>query len=197
MASRFKPLRTGARATLWAAGVSVAAGAAAGVTLDATAVSLALVALGAFVACALYAVLSLSRYAVAVVAAAGSSLAIGSALAFLRLLGLAWDQDPETVTTVSSADADPYFFGAVAATAVTLAVLFASAVWPERRRASSPSPRLGSTAGAATRRPQRAPSSAFRTPGPSTSHSTTPVRKAGAAKRPRISASSLRGARRT
>ncbi|MDQ4489877.1 hypothetical protein RBS60_06660 [Sinomonas sp. ASV486] len=196
MASRFKPLRTGARATLWAAGASVAATAIAGVTLDATAVSLALVALGAFVACALYAVLSLSRYAVAVVAAAGSSLAIGSALAFLRLLGLAWDQDPETVTTVSGADADPYFFGAVAATAATLAVLFGSAVWPERRRASRHSPRLGS-AGAAARRPQRAPSSAFRTPGPSTPHSTTPVRKAGATNRPRISASSLRGARRT
>lgn len=196
MASRFKPLRTSARATLWAAGASVAAGAIAGLTLDGTAVSLALVALGAYVACALYAVLSLSRYMVAGVAAVGSSLAIGSALAFLRLLGLAWDQDPETVTTVSGADSDPYFFGAVAAMAATLAVLFVSAVWPEQRRAARPS-RLGSTAGATTRRPQRAPSSASRKPGPSTPRSTTPVRKGVAANRPRVSGPSLRGARRT
>lgn len=159
MASRFRPLRTSARATLWAAGAAVLLCVIAALTLDGSAASLALAGLGAFVACALYAVLGMSRYLVAGLAVVSSSLAIGSALAFLRLLGLAWDQDPNTVTTVSSRDADPFFFGALVAAAVTLAVLLGGAVWPESRR---PSARRRPAAGAGTRRPGRAPSSATR-----------------------------------
>ncbi|MGT2463216.1 hypothetical protein [Sinomonas atrocyanea] len=159
MASRFRPLRTSARATLWAAGAAVLLCVIAALTLDGSAASLALAGLGAFVACALYAVLGMSRYLVAGLAVVSSSLAIGSALAFLRLLGLAWDQDPNTVTTVSSRDADPFFFGALVAAGVTLAVLLGGAVWPEPRR---PSVRRRPAAGAGARRPGRAPSSATR-----------------------------------
>jgi hypothetical protein len=137
MASRFLPLRRSARFTLWAAGGAAALSAAAALTLDAGWASLALLGAGAFVACALYAVLGMSRYALAAVACGGSALAIGSALTFLRMLGLAWDQDPNSVTTVSSQDADPYFFGAVAAAAFTLAVLLVGAVWPEPRPAAA------------------------------------------------------------
>ncbi|GAB3271274.1 hypothetical protein GCM10027449_06920 [Sinomonas notoginsengisoli] len=61
MPLRFRPLRTSARATLWTAGTTVALSLIAGATLDGVAVSLALVSLGAFVACALYAVLGMSR----------------------------------------------------------------------------------------------------------------------------------------
>ncbi|MFC0490660.1 hypothetical protein ACFFG1_20200 [Sinomonas atrocyanea] len=159
MASRFRPLRTSARATLWAAGAAVLLCVIAALTLDGSAASLALAGLGAFVACALYAVLGMSRYLVAGLAVVSSSLAIGSALAFLRLLGLAWDQDPNTVTTVSSRDADPFFFGALVAAGVTLAVLLGGAVWPESRR---PSVRRRPAAGAGARRPGRSPSSATR-----------------------------------
>lgn len=190
MPSRFRPLRTSARVTLVAAGAAVALGVIAGASLDGGAATLALTALGGFVACALYAILSMSRYALAAVAAASSALAIGCALAFLRLLGLAWDQDPDAVTTVSSRDADPFFFGAIAATAVTLILLLAGAAWPQAHR---PSKRRRPAAGAAARRPVRAPSSTPRKRAPSVQAT---VRRAPAAGRARVSASSSRGARR-
>lgn len=131
---RFQPLRTSARATLWSAGAAAASAFVTVLTLDGGAASVTLTALGGFVACALYAILGMSRYAVAAVAAVGAAFAIGAGLAFLRLIGLAWDQDPEAISTVSSRDADPFFLGAVLAAGVTLSVLFAGAVWPQPRR---------------------------------------------------------------
>lgn len=202
MGSRFLPLRRSARATLWAAGTAVLLGTAAGFTLDGGWATLALVAAGGFVACALYTVLGMSRYIVAAVACAGSTLAIGSALAFLRMLGLAWDQDPNSVTTVSSQDADPYFFGAVAAVGFTLAALLVGAVWPESRR---PPQRRRPTAGSTARRPGRAPSAVkkkpprnpgpTRKPGPAAPQAKITVRRVPVGARG-VSASS-RGARRT
>ncbi|MDQ0260933.1 hypothetical protein [Sinomonas atrocyanea] len=205
MASRFRPLRTSARATLWAAGAAVLLCVVAGLTLDGGAATLALAGLGAFVTCALYAMLGMSRYLIAGLAAAGSSLAIGSGLAFLRLLGLAWDQDPNSVTTVSSRDADPFFFGALVAAAATLAMLLGGAVWPESRRAAvRPRP----AAGAGARRPNRAPSSATK-PAPTraapararTTAARTPQRagvpRTPAQTRTRVSPSSSNAARRS
>lgn len=199
MATRFRPLRTSARATLWTAGVAMVLCIVAAVTLDGTAATLALAGLGAFVACALYAVLGMSRYAVAGLAVGTSALAIGSTLAFLRLLGLAWDQDPDAVTTVSSRDADPFFFGGVAATLVTLAVLLVGAAWPEARRPAA-RPRA---AGAGARRPGRTPSSVARKP----VHTAPRVQKVPRAQSPaprkqsagrsRVSPSSSRAARRS
>lgn len=193
MASRFRPLRTSARATLWAAGAALLLCIIAAFTLDGSAASLALAALGAFVACALYAVLGMSRYIAAGLAAVSSSLAIGSALAFLRLIGLAWDQDPDSVTTVSSRDADPFFFGALLAAGVTLTVLLAGAVWPEPRK---PSPRRRPSAGAAARRPRRAPSGVTK-PAPAAPRPRATPQRTPAAARSRVSASSSSAARRS
>ena len=154
---RFQPLRTSARATLWSAGAAAASAFVTALTLDGGAASLTLTALGAFVACALYAILGMSRYAVAALAAVGAALSIGAGLAFLRLIGLAWDQDPGVVSAVSSRDADPFFLGAVLAAGMTLAVLFAGAVWPQpRRKGRAPRPRGHRPAAAASRRPRSA-----------------------------------------
>lgn len=201
--SRFLPLRTSARATLWSAGAAAALAAAAALTLDGGLASLALLGIGAFIASALYAVLAMSRYLVAAAAAAGSALAIGAGLAFLRLIGLAWDTDPTVVTSVSSRDADPFFLGALAAGAVTLAVLLGGAVWPETRRTAR-SPRRAAT------RPGQRPGSTTTRPGPGripvrTAARPAPVRTAVAAapRRPgraassAVSPSSSRAARRS
>ncbi|WP_077489339.1 hypothetical protein [Sinomonas mesophila] len=168
---RFQPLRPSARATLWSAGAAAASAFVTALTLDGGAASLTLTALGAFVACALYAILGMSRYAVAAVAAVGAAIAIGAGLAFLRLIGLAWDQDPDAVSTISSRDADPFFLGAMLAAAGTLAVLFVGAVWPQPRRRArasrmaqrrpslrrpSAAPRRPQSASAAPRSAQRA-----------------------------------------
>ena len=153
---RFQPLRTSARATLWSAGAAAASAFVTVLTLDGGAASLTLTALGAFVACALYAILGMSRYAVAGIAAVGAAFAIGAGLAFLRLIGLAWDQDPNAVSTVSSRDADPFFLGAVAAAAVTLAVLFAGAVWPQPRRKGRAARPARPRSAATSRRPRPA-----------------------------------------
>ncbi|BCT74855.1 hypothetical protein SCMU_06970 [Sinomonas cyclohexanicum] len=205
MASRFLPLRRSAQATLWAAGAAAVLSVVAAATLDGGTATLALIAAGGFVACALYAVLGMSRYVVAAIACVSSALAIGAALAFLRMLGLAWDQDPNSVTTVSSQDADPYFFGAVAATGFTLAVLLVGAAWPQPRRTP---PRRRPTAGSTVVRPRRAPSSVPKKPGtarkpgparkpvPAARYAQITVRRVPVGARLGVSASS-RGARRS
>jgi hypothetical protein len=180
--ARFRPLRTSARATLWSAGAAAALAAGTALTLDGGLASLALLGIGIFVACALYAVLAMSRYAVAGVAAAGTALAIGAGLAFLRLIGLAWDQDPGTVTAVSSRDADPFFLGAVAAGTVTLAVLLGGAVWPEARPVRRQTGRVPAPRG--QRRPGTAPRPAVRTASArTTARAASPRTAAGAAAR--------------
>ncbi|GAB4100898.1 hypothetical protein [Sinomonas halotolerans] len=162
---RFRPLRPSARASLWSAGATAILGFVTFLTLDAGSATLTLVSAGVFVACSLYAVLAMRRYVAAGTAAAGTALALGAGLAFLRVLGIAWDQSPEAVATVSTRDADPYFLGSVLAVCLTLAVLFAGAVWPEQRA-------LRSTPSRAPRAPR---ARAARAPGP----------KSAAAPRPR------------
>lgn len=107
--------------------------------------ALAVAALAAFVLCALYATLGMNRYVIAALAAATTATTIGCALAFLRVLGVAWDDAPDAVTTVSSRDADPYFYAAVIALIATLGLLLIGAVWPARRRVAARSARRPSS----------------------------------------------------
>ncbi|NUP73307.1 MAG: hypothetical protein HOQ07_01435 [Sinomonas sp.] len=183
--SRFLPLRRSARAALLC---SVAAAVFLGLTawtLEEWLGALALVALAGFILCALYAVLGMNRYWVAAGAMIGAALTVGCSLAFLRVLGLAWDDAPDKVTSVSSRDADPYFAGAVIAAFVTLTVLFAGAAWPRRRMVRRPAP-------AAVRRKSgpKAGSSVTRGPRPS------PTRSAAASDRARASSGPRPAARR-
>ncbi|WP_433875955.1 hypothetical protein [Sinomonas atrocyanea] len=202
--SRFLPLRTSARATLWSAGAAAALAVAAALTLDGGLASLALLGIGAFIASALYAVLAMSRYVVAGVAAAASALAIGAGLAFLRLIGLAWDTDPTVVTSVSSRDADPFFLGALAAGAVALTVLLGGAVWPEARRTSARSPRRPAArpgqrpGGTATRpSPGRIPAGTAARPAPVRTAVAVAPRRPSRAASSAVSPSSSRAARRS
>jgi hypothetical protein len=72
---------------------------------------------------------------------AGTSLSIGCAIAFLRMWGLAFNQDPSALgQAVTTKDSDIYFYLAAASGSLTLLVLFAAAVWPARRRVRSRAP---------------------------------------------------------
>jgi hypothetical protein len=103
------------------------------------------------------------RYLALLAGGAGTSLSIGCSIAFLRMWGLAFNQDPSALgQAVTTKDSDIYFYVAAASGTVTLLVLFAAAVWPagrRLRRRSAPgqrrrSPRAGTPAGRpATRRP--------------------------------------------
>ncbi|MEA5456372.1 hypothetical protein SPF06_16685 [Sinomonas sp. JGH33] len=162
--SRFLPLRRSARATLWCTLAAAILLALTAWTLEEWLGALALAALAAFVLSALYAILGMGRYWFAAAAALGTALTIGCSLAFLRVLGVAWDDAPNTVTSVSSRDADPYFAGAVVALVATLGILFAGAVWPRRRQAARrPGPAKPSRpAPSGTRRPPRPTATATR-----------------------------------
>lgn len=76
------------------------------------------------------------RHLALLVGAAGTSAFIGCAIAFLRMWGLAFNQDPAALgEAVATTDSDIYFYLAAASAALTLLVLFAAAVWPSRRHA--------------------------------------------------------------
>lgn len=143
-------------------------------TLEEWLAAVALAALTGFVLCALYAILGMNRYWAAGAALVGTVVTVGCSLAFLRVLGVAWDDAPDRVTAVSSRDADPYFAGAVIALIATLAVLFVGAVWPQRRQPARrpPSP--------AARRPKAGtPARAPRTPAPRSPSPTGRARASG------------------
>ncbi|WP_230121482.1 hypothetical protein [Arthrobacter sp. Bi83] len=103
------------------------------------------------------------RYLALLAGGAGTSLSIGCSIAFLRMWGLAFNQDPSALgPAVTAKDSDVYFYLAAASGSVTLLVLFAAAVWPagrrQRRRSASAQRRRSSPAGTsggrpATRRP--------------------------------------------
>jgi hypothetical protein len=147
----------------------------------------------------------------------GTSLTIGFSIAFLRMWGLAFNQDPAAVgTAVTTKDSDIYFYLAAASATATLLVLFAGVVWPAgkrlrpasrqkapaRRRPSSAAQRPSRTGTKGTQRtgtkgaqrttPQR--TTAQRASGQRTSGSSTPAARvpAGEAKRPSSSASPVR-----
>ncbi|HKU36305.1 MAG TPA: hypothetical protein VJP90_12210, partial [Paenarthrobacter sp.] len=90
--------------------------------------------LGAILTCylaSLVQVFNRRRYLVVLVAAAGTALFIGFGIAFLRMWGLAFNQDANALgSAVSSKDSDIYFYLAAIAGLGTLVVLFLGAVWP-------------------------------------------------------------------
>jgi len=91
------------------------------------------------------------RHLALLVGAAGTSAFIGCAIAFLRMWGLAFNQDPAALgEAVATTDSDIYFYLAVASGALTLLVLFAAAVWPSRRHVR----RRSRPPGEAARRPR-------------------------------------------
>lgn len=76
------------------------------------------------------------RHLALLAGAAGTSLFIGCTIAFLRMWGLAFNQDPAALDAeVATTDSDIYFYLAVASGTLTLLVLFAAAVWPSRGHA--------------------------------------------------------------
>ncbi|MBO1268839.1 hypothetical protein [Arthrobacter cavernae] len=110
------------------------------------------------------------RYLTVVAGAAGTSLFIGFSIAFLRMWGLAFNQDADAFgTAVSSRDSDIYFYLAVVAGCGTLLLLFAGAVLPGRSARTT-----------AVRRPATSP----KRPPARTAQRPAPRTAASAAKRP-------------
>jgi hypothetical protein len=170
--------------------------------------------LGAVLVCylaSLVQVFNRRRYLVVLLGAAGTSLFIGCSIAFLRMWGIAFNQDANALgsaslgSTTTTQDSDIYFYLAVVAGIGTLAVMFLGAVVPSfgsraaapikkpgPRAKRSPAPRKPASRPAApTKRPptsQRAPSTAKAT----ARRPATPRSPTTAAKRPASSASSQR-----
>lgn len=123
----------------------------------------------------------------------GTSLFLGFTIAFLRMWGLAFTAEQDSLgATVSTQDSDIYFYLAAVSGAGTLLVLFAGAVWPagkrlrSRRGQSGRSPSGRSESGrrrpaAAARRPASRP-----TPRPAagTTYGRPPVSRSGAVRVP-------------
>jgi hypothetical protein len=75
------------------------------------------------------------RYLAVVAAGAGTSMSLGFSIAFLRMWGLAFNQDAAALgTAVTSKDSDIYFYLAAASAMATLMVLFLGVVWPAGKR---------------------------------------------------------------
>ncbi|MCW2763942.1 MAG: hypothetical protein JWR85_4143 [Marmoricola sp.] len=109
------------------------------------------------------------RYLALLAGGIGTSLSIGCSIAFLRMWGLAFNQDPGALgEAVTTRDSDIYFYLAAASGSLTLVVLFAGAVWPARRRLRARSgvpARKPVPARASTRRPAaRLPAGARQSP---------------------------------
>jgi MFS family permease len=80
-------------------------------------------------------VFSRRRHLALILGAIGSSLTIGFAIAFLRMWGLAFNEESNAVgTAVKTQDSDSYFYLALAAGFGTMLVLLAGAVLPGARR---------------------------------------------------------------
>ncbi|MDR6986347.1 hypothetical protein J2Y66_000817 [Paenarthrobacter nitroguajacolicus] len=139
--------------------------------------------LGAVLVCylaSLVQVFNRRRYLVVLLAAAGTSLFIGCSIAFLRMWGIAFNQDANALgTAVGTKDSDIYFYLAAVAGVGTLGVLFLGAVIPS----------FGSRAAV----PAKRPATAKRTPPPR-----KPAPRPGtSAKRPVQSAPRTSGATKT
>jgi hypothetical protein len=115
------------------------------------------------------------RYLALLAGGVGTSLFIGCSIAFLRMWGLAFNQDPGALgEAVTTKDSDIYFYLAAASGSLTLLVLFAAAVWPSGRRlrtrprapARRPAPARASTRRLAAKRAagtRQSPATAQRT----------------------------------
>ncbi|WP_227471438.1 hypothetical protein [Paenarthrobacter sp. YJN-5] len=163
--------------------------------------------LGAVLTCylaSLVQVFNRRRYLVVLLASAGTTLFIGFGIAFLRMWGLAFNQDSNAMgSAVSSQDSDIYFYLAAVAGVGTVAVLFLGAVMPSfgsRTAAPAPAKRPAPVTkrASAQRKPspppaQRAPSQRNPTPRPATQAKRPAPRKPTTpAKRPASNASTQR-----
>ncbi|WP_254455054.1 hypothetical protein [Paenarthrobacter ureafaciens] len=163
--------------------------------------------LGAVLTCylaSLVQVFNRRRYLVVLLAAAGTTLFIGFGIAFLRMWGLAFNQDSNAMgSAVSSQDSDIYFYLAAVAGVGTVAVLFLGAVMPSFG-SRTPAPAPAKRPAPVTKRPpaqrkpspppaQRAPAQRNPTPRPATQAKRPAPRKPTTpAKRPASNASTQR-----
>ncbi|VXC19288.1 conserved membrane hypothetical protein [Arthrobacter sp. 9V] len=167
--------------------------------------------LGAVLVCylaSLVQVFSRRRYLVVLLGAAGTSVFIGCSIAFLRMWGIAFNQDANALgSAVSTQDSDIYFYLAAAAGVGTLAVLFLGAVVPSFgsrsvapvRRPATPAKRTASPRKPAASRPAvpaKRPAAQMQRPSSTAKASSTkrpaPRTPAAQAKRPASSASTQR-----
>ncbi len=155
--------------------------------------------LGSVLACYLACIVQLfnrRRYLVVLLGAVGTSLFIGFSIAFLRMWGLAFNQDANAMgTAVSTEDSDIYFYLAAVAGVGTLAVMFLGAVVPSfGSRAPAPAKRPASAAkrSPAPRKPAARSATTVARPGTPAKRPTAPRTPAAAAKRPASSSSSQR-----
>ncbi|WP_284985442.1 hypothetical protein [Arthrobacter sp. fls2-241-R2A-172] len=131
--------------------------------------------LGAVLLCYLSCIVQLfnrRRYLVVLLGAAGTSLFIGFSIAFLRMWGLAFNQDTNAMgSAVSTEDSDIYFYLAAVAGVGTLAVMFLGAVVPSfGSRTPAPAKRPASGA-------KRIPAARKPTPRPASPRPTTPAKR--------------------
>ncbi|MGO4582916.1 hypothetical protein AB4Z38_03345 [Arthrobacter sp. 2RAF6] len=119
------------------------------------------------------------RYFMLVLGAISTILFIAFGIAFLRMWGLAFNQDENALgSAVSTKDSDIYFYLAALSGCSSLLVLFVGAVWPSRRN------RATAAARQAARRPAPRPASRL-SPAPARPAQRQAARPAsGAVKRP-------------
>ncbi|GAA4047421.1 hypothetical protein GCM10023063_38430 [Arthrobacter methylotrophus] len=99
------------------------------------------------------------RYFMLVLGTIASALFIAFGIAFLRMWGLAFNQDENALgSAVSSKDSDIYFYLAAAAGCSSLLVLFVGAVWPSRRNRAAASRPVARPAARSAQRPSSRPS---------------------------------------
>ncbi|MEO5320900.1 hypothetical protein PV761_20205 [Arthrobacter sp. CC3] len=114
----------------------------------------------------------------------GTSLFIGFAIAFLRMWGLAFTAEPDSLgAAVTTQDSDIYFYLAAVSGVGTLLVLFAGAVWPAGKRLRS-----GRDQSRRTQPVRRKPATAARRPAARPAAGTTygrvPASRSGAVRAP-------------
>lgn len=126
------------------------------------------------------------RYLALLAGAGATSLFIGCAIAFLRMWGLAFNQDPADLgAAVTTKDSDIYFYLAAVSGSLALLVLFTAAVWPARRR----TPSRSRTTPARKRRPTAASASrpsSQRQPAPRQPAARQPAQRQPAARQPAL-----------
>jgi len=209
------------KTAIWASLAALALLVLAGVTLHETVGLWFLAACAVAYVAAAAEVLVRRRYKTLLASGVGSILFIAFGIAFLRQWGLAFNPDPNALSTnVDTDHPDLYFYLSAAAGALTLILLLAGTVLPGRRpalRSGYPSRRPASASGGpANRRPAARPaarpgtragtprSAAPRTSAPRASaprtaapRSSAPRTAAPTAKRPAPPASSSAGSKRT
>ncbi len=149
--------------------------------------------LGSMLVCylaSLVQVFSRRRYLVVLLAAAGTSLFIGCSIAFLRMWGIAFNQDANALgSAVGTKDSDIYFYLAAAAGLGTLAVLFLGAVVPSfgscapapAKRTPAPAKRTASA-----RKPAPRAGTPTKRPAGPLPRTTTPAKASTATKSPAV-----------